>query len=150
MSSGVAPTPAGRSMFIMLNFHTFTKYEVKHNGIWGRDIYFLDGWGIYGLIGCAIYGSNGWDSYGKVSYCSFGRNAQNTSLQGSTLSSHAGHGFGSIELPTSGLLQKGWDHFMAKARFEWRAQLLVGIHIAINFVITKQIGQDGWSYQNTN
>ena len=88
--------------------------EVKHNGIWGWDIYFLDGWGIYGLIGCAIYylkgwgiygligctiydlngwgiyGSNGWDSYGKVSY-SFGRNAENTGLQGSTRSSHAGH-----------------------------------------------------------
>ena len=113
-SGSLPATPAGTLMFIMLNFHAFIKCEVKHNGIWGWDIYFLDGWGNYGLIGCAIYylkgwgiygligctiydlngwgiyGSNGWDSYGKVSY-SFGRNAENTGLQRSTLSSHAGH-----------------------------------------------------------
>ena len=43
---------------------------------------------------------------------------KNTGLQGSILSSHRmTTGFGNIELPTSGLLQKGREHFLPKFCF---------------------------------
>ena len=43
----------------------------------------------------------------------------NTGFQGSTLSGHhMTTGFGPFELPTHGLLQKGWDHSLPKACFE--------------------------------
>ena len=44
---------------------------------------------------------------------------KNTGLQGSTLSGpHMTTGFGPFELPTHGLLQKGWDHSLPKVCFE--------------------------------
>ena len=57
---------------------------------------------------------------------------KNTSPQGSTLSGPCmTTGFGPFELPTLGLLQKGWDHsppkfcFMRSPAF-WLVQLLLG------------------------
>ena len=72
-----------------------------HLNGWG--IYKLNGWDIYDLNGWGIYGSNGWDSY-----C-FREMLKNTGLQGSTLSGpRMTTSFGPFELPTCGLLQKGW------------------------------------------
>ena len=61
---------------------------------------------------------------------------KNTCLSGPRMTM----GFSPFELPTRGLLQKGWDHSPPKACFELGAQLSVGIHRAINILITKQIG----------
>ena len=68
-----------------------------------------------------------------------------TGLQGSTLSGpRMTMGFGPFELPTRGLLQKGWDHSPPKVYFEepsfWLAHSAMGIHSAMNIQITKQIG----------
>ena len=66
---------------------------------------------------------------------------KHTGLQGSTLSGpRMTTGFGPFEPLTHGLLQKGRDHSLPKACFEWGAQLSVGIHRAMNILITKQIG----------
>ena len=69
----------------------------------------LNWWGIYHL--------DGWGSNGKLLFrlevCS-----KNAGLQGSTLSDHRMNaGFGPFELPTCGLLQRGWDHSPPKACF---------------------------------
>ena len=86
---------------------------------------------------------------GVVSYCFWDmlkkKNNKNTGLQGSTLSGpRMTTGFGPFELPTRGLLQKGWDHSLPKVCFEepsfWLAHSAMGIHSAINIQITKQIG----------
>ena len=77
--------------------------------------------------------------------------SKNTGLLGSTLSGHCmTTGFGPFELLTHCLLRKGRDHSPPKACFEWRAQLSVAIHRAMNILITKQIvgGLNGWSYHN--
>ena len=66
---GGAPILAGTSMFIMWNFCTHMKCEVKHMGIWEWGIYGLKEWGIYDLNGRGIYGLNGCGRYGKVSCC---------------------------------------------------------------------------------
>ena len=120
------------------NFHTYWSAKLKHDGIWGWGIYDLNWWGIYDLNGWGIYELNGWDMYsldgwGSYGKLFFGRYAQkNTCLQGSTLSSHRmTMGFGPFELPTHGLLQKGWDHSPTKFCFVrspafWLAQLLLG------------------------
>ena len=90
----------------------------------------LTGLAIYGLMGGAFmaywvghlwfngwdtYGLNGWGSNGKLLFhlevCS-----KSAGLQGSTLSGHhMTTGFGPFELPTCGLLQRGWDHSPPKA-----------------------------------
>ena len=57
--------------YVKIFMHT-QSVKLKHNGIWERGIYGLNGWGIYGLIGWGIYGSNGWGTYGKVSDCVLG------------------------------------------------------------------------------
>lgn len=86
-----------------------------------------NGWGIYDLMGGGIYGLDGWASYVKVSSCFVWKYAQKMlhGLQGSTLSDHCmTTGFGPLELPTCGLLQKGLDHSPLKACIYLRSPVL--------------------------
>ena len=56
---------------------------------------------------CGASMAHGWGSYGSVKF-------KNTGLQGSTLfGHHITTGFAPFDLPTCGLLQKGWDHSLA-------------------------------------
>ena len=81
-----------------------------------------------------MVGLNGWGSYFFYFYFLFfwGEMLKNTGLQGSTLSGPCmTTGFGPFELPTRGLLQKGWDHSLPKFCFVrspafWLVQLLLG------------------------
>ena len=74
---------------------------------------------------CEHYGLDGWGSYDKVSCCFFWKYAKkNVGLQGSSLSDHRmTTGFGSFELPTCRLLQRGGDHslFLFEEPSSWLA-----------------------------
>ena len=80
---------------------------------------------------------NGLSIYGKVAVL-FGRNA---GFQGSTLSGHhMTTSFGSSELLTCGLLQRGQDHSPPKACFYLRNPALVGSHSAMNIQYLNTMG----------
>ena len=80
----------------------------------------LNGWGIYHLMDKAWVGQL-WQS--KLFL--FGNMPKDAGFQGSTLSDHCmTTGFGPFELPTCGLLQRGWDHSPPKACFYSRSPAL--------------------------
>ena len=125
-----APTLAGTCE----NFHTYIKCEVK--------IQWDMGMGHSWLNGSSICDSNGVGQLWQIELLFLEVCSKNTGLQGSTISSHhMTMGFGPFELPTHGLLQKGWDHSPPKACFQ---ELLVGIQSAINNRL--EVGLNGWSY----
>ena len=91
---------------------------------------------VWSRVGCKWVGHlqfRWWGSYAKVDYIFCFWLKKNTGLQGSILSGHRmTTGFGNIELPTRGLLQKGREHSLPKFCFAelaspafWLAQLLL-------------------------
>ena len=123
VSSGGKPTPLAHRCSWCENFHTYIKCEVKT--WWDMGMWQLWQWVGHlwlkwvGHLWWSIYDLNGWGNYGKVSWYA----QKNTGLQGSIISGHhMTTGFSPFELPTRGLLQKGWDHSPPKLKLsnnEW-------------------------------